>query len=418
MSYTPRDFLRMVLEIAWRRRYLLVVPFLLMIPLAFLIQKFAPRTYVTKSLMVLMETGSNPFSRGEGGGGSSPYTFRPRVEGLKALLLSDRVLDNVMRDLLGADAPSDPRGADLWRSDFAERLSLDPVGTDFIELKLKGGDPKGMGRQLEVVVSRFLDALMPGGASLGATELLLSKRKEELTTAQRAYQDFKTRFDNSEDAARLQTLRQSSGQYAQRSRELEEVTARIDQIRRDLGSDAPSAISLDAEVNRLREGLASAGQAESADLTARLQKLLSLQAAVAQRSQLQRDVQALGRTVEGLQRSQQRLLDSERQLDSLARELDQAKTLYDSYVARYGGQLNSRSSALTFAAPERIKLVDLPVDPTVPVGTLRVYLLIGFMGSIMLGLGLTLLAEILDPKLRSYRQVPSISGLPVLARLP
>lgn len=109
--------------------------------------------------------------------------------------------------------------------------------------------------------------------------------------------------------------------------------------------------------------------------------------------------------------------DAEAQLKALARDLDEARALHDSYMTRYGGQV-SRSSGLTFAAPERIKLVDLPTDPTVPVGSLRVFLLLGLVGSIGLGLGLALLAEMLDPRLRSARQVTALTQLPVLARLP
>lgn len=416
MTRSPRDALRLVIEVAWRRRYLLVVPLLLMIPLAFAISKLAPRNYAAKSLMLLVETTNNPFGKEVSIGGS----LRARTDGLKALLISDRVLDHVMRDLLGSETPGDPRMQGLWKKDFAERLSLEPIGSDFLELQLKGGNPKGMGRHLEIVVSRFLDALLPGGASLSATELLLAKRKEEYVAAQLAYNEFKTRFDSTMDSGRLQRLKEAVAQHELRTRELEQASAAIEQIRRALGADAPSAITLESEVARARESLAAAGQAGTEDAAARqrLEHLVALQSANATRSQLQREIQAIGKSIEGLQRSQQSLTDAESQLNALARDVEEAKSLYESYVARYGGQITSRSSALAFAAPERIKLVDLPTDPTVPIGTLRSILLLGFAASIALGLGLALLAEVFDPRVRTPQNVTALTQLPVLARLP
>lgn len=417
MSLSPRDAVKLILDVTWRRRYLLVIPVLLMIPLAYLISQLAPRTYAARSLMLLVEQTNNPLNRDVLNMGGGP--FRARIEGLKALLVSDRVLDHVMRDLLGPETPTDPRMQGLWKKFFAERLTLEPVGTDFLELQLKGGNPKGMGRQLEIVVSRFLDALLPGGAS-SATELLLAKRKEDLDNAQRAYRDFKARFEASTDARQMQRLRDANAQQEQRARELDQVVASIEQIRKALGPNAPSALTLDTEVVRAREKLAAAGQSGVDDASARqrLEQLVALQAAQSARNQLQNEVRAIGKSIEGLQRSQQSIADSEAQLQALERDVAEVKALHDSYVARYGGTIANRPSGLTFATPERIKLVDLPTDPTVPIGTLRAFLLFGFAASIGLGLGLALLAELLDPRVRRPQHISALTNLPVLARLP
>lgn len=417
MTLSPRDALRLVLDAAWRRRYLLVIPMLLMIPLAYAVSQLAPRSYAARSLMLLVDTTNNPFNKEILNSGSS---LRMRTDGLKALLISDRVLDNVMRDVLGNDTPSDPRMQGLWKKGFAERLTLEPVGTDFLELQLKGNNPKGMGRQLEFVVSRFFDALLPGGASPSAAELLLGKRKEELDVAERTHREFKARFDASADAGRLQRLREAGAQQEMRRRELEQATAAIEQIRKALGADAPSALTLDTEVSRTRETVTAAGQSGVADAAARqrLEQLVALQAAQAARTQLQREIQAIAKSMEGLQRSQQNISEAENQLLALERDMKEARGLYESYVARYGGQVTNRSSGLAFAAPERIKLVDLPTDPTVPIGTLRTILLLGFVASGALGLGLALLAELFDPRVRSPQYVSTLTQLPVLARLP
>ncbi len=81
---------------AWRRRLLLTLPLLVMLPLSLLWWQLGPRTYVATSLMLLQETGAtNPLARESVGAPTG--RIQDRIAGLQALLKSDRVLGNVFR---------------------------------------------------------------------------------------------------------------------------------------------------------------------------------------------------------------------------------------------------------------------------------------------------------------------------------
>jgi uncharacterized protein involved in exopolysaccharide biosynthesis len=55
MNRSPRQVLRFLVQAAWRRRWLLIVPVLIMVPVGLAAAKFMPRTYVTRSLLMLQE---------------------------------------------------------------------------------------------------------------------------------------------------------------------------------------------------------------------------------------------------------------------------------------------------------------------------------------------------------------------------
>jgi hypothetical protein len=79
---------RALLTSGWRRRYLLLVPVLIMLPMSMMWALYGPRTYVAKSLMLLQEaTSTNPLAKDSGG---QATRIQERIAGLQALLKSDR----------------------------------------------------------------------------------------------------------------------------------------------------------------------------------------------------------------------------------------------------------------------------------------------------------------------------------------
>jgi capsular polysaccharide biosynthesis protein len=72
-----------------------------------------------------------------------------------------------------------------------------------------------------------------------------------------------------------------------------------------------------------------------------------------------------------------------------------------------------------YESPERIKVIDSPQEPTSPVTPGRmIFVLAGLVGGIILGAGLAVAFEVLDPKLRRRDDVETASGLPVIAFIP
>ncbi len=70
-----------------------------------------------------------------------------------------------------------------------------------------------------------------------------------------------------------------------------------------------------------------------------------------------------------------------------------------------------------FEAPERVKIIDPPVDPVAPTTPGRIlFLLAGILGGVFMGAGLATVAEILDTRLRRIEEFEKVANVPVIAR--
>ncbi len=421
-----RQFLSMLKPIvaaAWRRRYLLAMPFLIMLPLSMVWLMYGPRTYVAKSLMLLQEAApSNPLAKDTGSG--HPARIQDRIAGLQALLKSDRVLGNVYRDL----APEQLRGnRDMaaWMRDFSLLLSVDLIGTDFLEFKLKGSTPKGLGKSLESVTSRFLEALLPEQNALFASQVLLDRRKEELDAAERALAVFRQRL-----AERLpqgigashHRLAEARSTLQGKETQLQRVNQEIAERRSKIAGAGPSNARVDQEIAQVRAELASIegkganGQPQLIQAQARLSELLSIRELETRRGTTEAEIRDLSRQMDGLIKAVRQTEPIAEQLAQLEKDAAEAKEAHDEYARRWQRASSTRAGGI-LNAPERIKLIDAPRDPEFPATSAFRAALIALLASILLGLGLTLLAEMLDPRMRSPDEVEEATGLPVLARL-
>lgn len=410
-----------ILDGAWRRRYLLCLPFLLMLPAAVLMALYGPKVYVAKSLMLLQESGStNPLSKDTGQSGR----MQDRIAGLQALLKSDRVLVSVYRDVMG-DQVGGPAQTAAWVRDFALQVSLELIGADFLEFQLKGANPKGMGKRLETVTARFLDALLPEQNALFASQVLLEKRKEDLESAEKVLAAFRQRVAEQipsglpQLTAQIQEMRSimqgKSGQLA-------EINGEIIAVRARLGGAAIVAARLAQDIVQVRgeitaieaRGLSASVEMQAAKL--RLQSLVKLQSLEADRSTLDDEIRGLGRNIDALLRTAKQSEPLTTRITQLERDVAEAKEAYEVYARRYQRSAVSKAGGV-LNAPERIKLIDAPRDPEFPVTSGTRLAMAGLLASIVLGLGLALGAEMLDQLVRRPEDLEEVTGLPIVARL-
>jgi uncharacterized protein involved in exopolysaccharide biosynthesis len=415
---TPKRVTRIIRDIvqgAWRRRFLILLPLILMLPISIAASIVLPKAYVARSLMQLQEAGrDNPFSR-EGDSASSVYRVQERFEGLRALFLSDSVLAKALSEG-GRSLPPAEREAKI--GELRQSLSLDLIGGDFIEVKLAGAKPEGLGRTLEAVMASFLEALVPEEGGATAAQLLVNARRQELETLVRTKEEVGRELaallpSGSEDAARqLSALDASRRSKADALTRIEEEIARL---RSALGD--PTDEQLKKDIAALpAEGTGQAGQPAGTDQAAdeRVQNLLRLKSLLPLRHNLASEMQGLGSDATALNERMIRFRELQERLVTLDREIAAARESYDSYQKRFSGTNAVRSIGI-LKAPELIRIVDPPRDPATASRSRLLYILSGITAGGLLGLGLAFVAERLDQRIRHADEASEATGLPVLA---
>ena len=152
------------LAAGWRRRYVILLPVLLLPVLGGLIGSFVPHSYETRMSVLVQEPGRfNPFLEDL----SVRSNLSDRMEGLRALLTSRHVMLSVAEDL-GMVGPSAPE----WEQSravaaLASSVSVQLIGQEMVELRYRARRPDGMDRVLDRVGQRFIERVRgPEDASL------------------------------------------------------------------------------------------------------------------------------------------------------------------------------------------------------------------------------------------------------------
>jgi uncharacterized protein involved in exopolysaccharide biosynthesis len=417
---TPKRVTRIIRDLvqgAWRRRLLIVLPVILMLPVSIAAAIILPKAYMARSLMQLQEAGrDNPFAR-EGDPASSVYRVQERFEGLRALFMSESVLAKALGEEGGRLPPAE-REAKI--GELRQALSLDLIGGDFIEVKLAGAKPEGLGKTLEAVMASFLEALVPEQGGATAAQLMVNARRQELDTLVRTRDEVQRELatllpNGSEDATRrlaaLEMNRRGKGDSLARTE------AEIARLRNALGN--PSDEQLEKDMAALpAEGSRQAGQPIGTDQPAneRVQNLFALKSLFSLRQGLAAETQGLGADAAALNGRMTHFRELQDRLAGLDRDIAAARESYESYQKRFSGTNAVRSVGI-LKAPELIRIVDPPRDPATASRSRLMYFLSGITAGGLLGLGLAFVAERLDQRIRHADEASEAAGLPVLAML-
>lgn len=473
MQRSLSDIIHLLLCAGWRRRYLICVPFVLMIPLSIIGARFAPKTYEAKTILLLQETGKdNPFLKDFAVG----LNLKERISALQALLKSEHVLLNVLRDIHGGNVETDPRALAMEMRQLGGNISVQLVGSDLLELKLKGARPEGLGKMLEAISARFLERLLsPERSTLGATQAFLQdqleKRRKALDLAETELSRFKSANADkipaifASNITRLGAIRQK---LEEKSMELSAATAAFNDMRRQLAGTNPivgrleeSIIQVTGELTALkarytddhsdvqaaerklrrlqeerRSYLDVSNRIEKADMDRLwnialgqggdnekappllVSQLTRLQDAHAKRVALEKDVEQIKAVVEDMERNIPAHAPIEQQQQRLEKEVTSARETYEAFLKRYENAKTSRALG-EFEAVERVKFIDLPQDPTIPVTPPKIiFIVAGIIAGLVVGIGLATVAELLDPSVHTAAEMALLCGAPVLARLP
>lgn len=474
-SATPplTEIVLALLHAAWRRRYLIVLPVLLLPVLGAAIGSFVPRSYETRmSVLVQDPSRFNPFMTDL----TVRSNLRDRMDGLKALLTSRHVLLGVAEDI-GLVARGAPEAAQSWAvAQLAGAVSVTLIGQEMVELRYRARRPDGMDDVLRRIGERFIERVRgPEDASLRESVVFLARQaaeaQAELDVAEAALSAFKSR-----NAAQLPDLRQANvnrlttlrEQLAEREVRLAGAEGEIGAMRERLLQTDPVIGRVEADIvaatgelallrarytgahsrvqaaerrlERLEEErgtmLRAAARARPIDIgrfwnlaavatgagdgsqPLLVSQVGALEAARTRVEQLRAETANLRAAAEELARRVAASGEVERGLRALERDVAVKAELVQALRRRHE-QARVTADLAQQQAPERIKIIDRPFTPSAPTRPMpMLFALAGLIAGLALGAGLAALLEITDTSVRRIRDLEKLTGVPVLARLP
>lgn len=462
------EVVHVLLAAAWRRRYAIVLPVLLLPVLGGAAGTVAPRSYEARtSILVQDPQRFNPFMTDL----TVRSNLRDRMEGLKALLTSRHVLQGVAEDLGLVAQGAGEAAQDRAVAGLAGALSVTLIGQEMVEIRYRASRPGGMAAVLRRVGERFVERVRgPEDASLRDSLAFLERQAAdaaaELDAAEAALSAYKSRH-----AAALPELRQATAarlaqlreQLADREMRLAGAEGEIGAMRDRLLATDPVLGRLEQEIVAARTGLAelraryteahsrvqaaerrlarleeergglvrAAGEVDLGRLwqlaaaapgegapALLVSQVAAMEAARARLGLLRAEAATLGAAARELSARLEASGEVERGLRGLERDVAVKAELVQSLRRRLE-QARVTAELAAQQAPERIKVIDPPVEPSAPTKPMPViFAVAGLLAGIAVGAGLAALMEIADGSVRRIRQMEALVRVPVLARLP
>ncbi|EIA0835002.1 TPA: chain-length determining protein [Vibrio parahaemolyticus] len=467
-----RENISVLLHGAWRRRYMIVIPMLVLPILGFGVSKLVPTTYVAHTSMLIQETAKmNPFLQDI----AVSTMLKDRLSALSTLLKSRHVLYSVAKEQGLIDDDMGAKEQEFIIKDLASRLSVQQLGKDFIQIQLRSGKAQGMESMLTSVSNRFVEQLLaPERSSIKDSSHFLTihinKRREELDKAEHAFAEYKNTYSHAtpemqaQSLTRLASLKQT---LAEKEAELAGVTRSLGSLDQQLSKTNPVIGKIEEQIIEIRSELTllRAKYTEAHSLVqGKLHELKRLEQErtvllsskqpelnsnqlwdiasnatvsslgeaqpllVSQLHQLQimrsrfesltEETVSLQKMIQELESNAHRFGSTATEINRLARDVAVKREMYDDLVERY--EMAQLTGSLgVFEENKRVKIIDAPFTPTIPSNLPSiVFIILGFIGGAGLGVGLATLLELADNSVRSRRALEKHLGVPVITTLP
>ncbi|TNZ32096.1 GumC family protein [Vibrio parahaemolyticus] len=467
-----RENISVLLHGAWRRRYMIVIPMLVLPILGFGVSKLVPTTYVAHTSMLIQETAKmNPFLQDI----AVSTMLKDRLSALSTLLKSRHVLYSVAKEQGLIDDDMGAKEQEFIIKDLASRLSVQQLGKDFIQIQLRSGKAQGMESMLTSVSNRFVEQLLaPERSSIKDSSHFLTihinKRREELDKADHAFAEYKNTYSyatpemQAQSLTRLASLKQT---LAEKEAELAGVTRSLGSLDQQLSKTNPVIGKIEEQIIEIRSELTllRAKYTEAHSLVqGKLRELKRLEQErtvllsskqpelnsnqlwdiasnatvsslgeaqpllVSQLHQLQimrsrfesltEETVSLQKMIQELESNAHRFGSTATEINRLARDVAVKREMYDDLVERY--EMAQLTGSLgVFEENKRVKIIDAPFTPTIPSNLPSiVFIILGFIGGAGLGVGLAAILELADNSVRSRRALEKHLGVPVITTLP
>ncbi|MGI9276778.1 MAG: GumC family protein [Endozoicomonas sp.] len=469
-----RNLLRLI-SIAWRRRYTIVIPLLIMPFVGLIVSFLSPKYYEAHTTILLQDTSElNPVLEDF----SLSTSLEDRQAALKILLRSRSVLTAVALDIGYLDEESTQREIDEEIRELSRSLSI-VFGGELIKIYYRSENQTDIAFLLETVTKHFLNLVLAPHKSWTSTsesflKSQLERQREALSKAESNLASYKTKYalelpqlhraNISRLAELRQLLREKQTDLAGAEAAMEEFNSNLSQTNPVIGKLEERLIAIQAELSLLRSKytaqhskvqaalrelgrlenerkrhIAETSQLKPEDIK-RLWNLAATSAATVDNSQpgtiilasqlqavqdastrvtsLINEVASIKKITREMEDKVQSFTRVERALVELQRDYDVKQKLFEDYLNRY--EIARVSGDLgRYEEVERVKIIDAPFTPSSPNALpAALFIVAGFFAGLGIGTGLIAIAEISDTSLRLREPLESMTGIPVITRLP
>ena len=462
-----------ILAGAWRRRYLIVVPILLMPFVALGIGLLMPQKYETNTTILVQEAARhNPFLEDL----TVATDLKNRMAAINALLHSNHMLSEIAmsQGLISKDTPQSLQQIQIGK--LSRSLKAKLVGEDLIKISYQSNHPEGMSELLKLVSLRFVERVIaPQRSTIYRSEEFLKtelkKRQTDLLEAEKSLAQYKSDHANelpklhSSNANRLEQLKESLSErkrlrdsalasresqrkklsqtnpvvgrieeriiqqlselailrarYTDRHTRVQAALQQLESLQNEQAKQVQATQELDiSDINRLWDMASSQSVSQDGQQPLLISQLQQLQAADNQVESLEQEILSLSEEVLALEKRVNGYGVHEQKLTELKRDLTIKQKIYGELSERY--QKARVTGALgRWEESERIKLIDPPMTPTIPSNLpLPLFAIAGLVAGISIGLGLALAIELMDTSIRYRSTLSTLTGVPVLGRIP
>lgn len=467
----------LILMAAWRQRYLILVPILIMPLVGGLIAITRGKIFDTHTTILVQETSKlNPFLEDL----SVSTNLKERMAALDTLVHSRHVLFSVVEELALIDDDSSNNERTKISRKISKGLTLTQEGKDLVKISYRSGEPENMKEILEVVSQHFIEQLLaPERSSIEQSEkfilLQLESQKDQLLAAEKKLSLFKQQYATDLPAfhggniKRLRELKQlmakkeiswsaakgvllsmderlssSNPVVAALEKRIVQLTSEMALLRARYTDQHSKVINVQRQVDRLqvkRNSLLektakltpeeierlwhlamstsltqTVGDSDAAPLL--VSQLQEIQKSRALERGLKQEITSLKAQIQEMEEQVKAFAIIERDLTELKRELDTKQDLYNEFLKRYE-MAKITGSLGRFEEKNRIKIIDEPYTPIWPSNLPgAVFILAGLVGGIFFGAGMAVIVEIMDTSVRRSSQLQVFTQAPVLSRIP